>query len=52
MERLSLGQGVFYLATGLRPLLKGRILPVYIVDVMAELALIGGWLAASRPNRV
>jgi hypothetical protein len=29
---------------------KGRISPVFLLDAVAELALIGGWLAASRPN--
>ena len=57
-ERLSLGQGVFYAVTsavGLTAIdalyvMKGRIPQVYLLDDMAELTTIGGWLAASRPK--
>jgi hypothetical protein len=32
---------IFYVA-------RRRIAPVYLLDAVAELAIIGGWLAASR----
>jgi hypothetical protein len=37
-------------AIGVVYVTKGRISPIYLPDAVAELALIDGRLAASRPN--
>ena len=57
-ERLPSGQGVFYAVTSAAGLtaidvlyvMKARIPPVYLLDDVAELTIIGGLLAASRPQ--